>query len=198
MEVVILGAGPAGLTAAWELDRLGHSARLFEQDSQVGGIARTCVYQGYRFDIGGHRFFTKAPYVQTLWNDMLDEDFLERPRLSRIYYDGKFFDYPLKPMNALFGLGLVESIRIGISYVQTRIFPVRSERNFEDWVVNRFGRRLYEIFFKTYTEKVWGMDCREIKRRLGPRSGSRTWTWLTRCAMRCWASDRKTARSSPR
>ena len=162
MDCVIIGAGPAGLTAAWQLAKAGKRAALFEQDGIVGGISRTDEYKGYRFDIGGHRFFTKVERVQQLWVEILDEDFLVRPRLSRIYYDGKFFDYPLKPMNALLGLGPVEAVRIGFSYLMAQAFPHREERNFEQWVSNRFGRRLFEIFFKTYTEKVWGMPCSEI------------------------------------
>ena len=161
-DCVIIGAGPAGLTAAWELEKLGRTAVLYEADDIVGGISRTCEYKGYRFDIGGHRFFTKVDIVNELWDEILTEDFLIRPRLSRIFYDGKFFDYPLKPMNALLGLGPIEAVRIGISYVWSQLFPHREERNFEEWVSNRFGSRLFEIFFKTYTEKVWGMPTSEI------------------------------------
>ncbi len=135
---------------------------MFEKDDQVGGIARTVSYRGYRFDIGGHRFFTKVDIVQTLWEQLMGDDFLVRPRLSRIYYRDRFFDYPLRPGNALRGLGPVESIRIVASYLKARGFPNSVERTFEDWVVNRFGRRLYEIFFETYTEKVWGIPCSEI------------------------------------
>jgi protoporphyrinogen oxidase len=162
MDCVIIGAGPAGLTAAWQLAKAGKRAVLFEQDGIVGGISRTDEYKGYRFDIGGHRFFTKVQLVQKLWVEILDEDFMVRPRLSRIYYDGKFFDYPLKPMNALLGLGPVEAVRIGLSYLWAQAFPHREERNFKQWVSNRFGSRLFEIFFETYTEKVWGMPCTEI------------------------------------
>ncbi len=159
---VVIGAGPAGLTAAYELAKLGRHATVFEADDLVGGISRTVNYKGYRFDIGGHRFFTKVEMVQELWREILHDEFLTRPRLSRIYYDGKFFDYPLKPMNALLGLGPVEAVRIGVSYVLSQLFPHKEERSFEQWVSNRFGRRLYEIFFKTYTEKVWGMPCSEM------------------------------------
>jgi len=159
---VIIGGGPAGLTAAYELCKLGRTSVVYEQDELVGGISRTCEYKGYRFDIGGHRFFTKVPLVQDLWLEILEDDFLVRPRLSRIYYDGKFFDYPLKPMNALLGLGPIEAVRIGISYLLAQAFPAKEERNFQEWVSNRFGKRLFEIFFKTYTEKVWGMECTEI------------------------------------
>ena len=162
MDCVIIGAGPAGLTAAWQLAKAGKRAVVFEQDGIVGGISRTDEYKGYRFDIGGHRFFTKVELVQKLWVEILDEDFLVRPRLSRIYYDGKFFDYPLKPMNALLGLGPIEAVRIGLSYLWAQAFPHKEERNFKQWVSNRFGSRLFEIFFETYTEKVWGMPCTEI------------------------------------
>jgi protoporphyrinogen oxidase len=161
-RVVVIGAGPAGLTAAHELTDLGHQSIVFEKDDQVGGIARTVSYRGYRFDIGGHRFFTKVDIIQTLWEELMGDDFLVRPRLSRIYYRDRFFDYPLRPGNALRGLGPVESIRIVASYLKARGFPNSDERTFEDWVVNRFGRRLYEIFFETYTEKVWGIPCSEI------------------------------------
>ena len=159
---VIVGAGPGGLTAAYELSKHGLPAVVFEKDRVVGGISRTAVHRGYRFDIGGHRFFSKGPLIEEVWTEILGDDMLVRGRLSRIYYDGKFFDYPLKPVNALVGLGPVEAVRISLSYLRARLFPHREERNFEQWVSNRFGRRLYEIFFKTYTEKVWGMPCSEI------------------------------------
>ena len=159
---VVIGAGPAGLTAAWMLTRHGVTPLVLEKDSQVGGIARTVEYKGFRFDIGGHRFFTKVGAVQKLWRDMLGSELLQRPRLSRIYYGGKFFDYPLKPMNALTGLGPINALQVLLSYLWIRVRPIRPERTFEDWVSNRFGRRLYNIFFKTYTEKVWGIPCTQI------------------------------------
>lgn len=159
---VVIGAGPAGLTAAHELLEQGVPVIVLEADHQVGGISRTVEYKGFRFDIGGHRFFSKVDMVRQWWNRMLPDDFLVRPRLSRIFYDDKFFDYPLKPLKALRGLGLAESIRIGISFVGSKLFPYPEEHNFEQWVSNRFGRRLFELFFKTYTEKVWGMPCSEI------------------------------------
>ena len=159
---LIIGAGPAGLTAAYEAMKLGLPAKVIEKDDVVGGISRTAVVGGYRFDIGGHRFFTKLPEIEALWREILGTDFLVRPRLSRIYYREKFFDYPIKPVNALLGLGPLEAIRIVLSYAYVRAFPSRDERTFEQWVSNRFGRRLYEIFFETYTEKIWGMKCSEI------------------------------------
>jgi len=161
-ECVVIGAGPAGLTAAYELAKHGRRAVVFEADHLVGGISRTCEYKGYRFDVGGHRFFTKVPYVRELWEEILGDEFLVRPRQSRIYYAGRYFDYPLKPLNALLGLGSAEALRIATSYLKAQLLPKRDESSFEQWVCNRFGQRLFEIFFKTYTEKVWGMPCREI------------------------------------
>jgi protoporphyrinogen oxidase len=161
-RTVVVGAGPGGLAAAWELSRLGLPAVVFERDDIVGGISRTVTWQGYRFDIGGHRFFTKVSRVQEMWREILGDDLLERDRLSRIYYRGHFFHYPLRPMGALLGLGPIEALRVVASYARARLAPSAEERTFEQWVVNRFGRRLYEIFFRTYTEKVWGMPCSEI------------------------------------
>jgi len=159
---IVLGAGPAGLTAAYELSRRRVPAVLLEQDCQVGGLARTVEYKGYRFDIGGHRFFTKMEIVRGLWQTMLGDDLLVRPRMSRIFYRGKFFDYPLKPINALRNMGIAESLAILFSYLRSKIAPIRPEVSFADWVSNRFGRRLYRTFFQTYTEKVWGMPCQSI------------------------------------
>lgn len=161
-QTVIIGAGPAGLTAAYELSKNGIDSTILEADDIVGGISRTANYQGYRFDIGGHRFFTKVPYVRQLWNEILPDDFLIRPRLSRIHYRGTFFDYPLKVLNAFAGLGPVETFLITLSYTKAKFFPHKEETNLEQWVSNRFGYRLYNIFFKTYTEKVWGISCKEI------------------------------------
>ncbi|MGE5645943.1 MAG: NAD(P)/FAD-dependent oxidoreductase [Acidobacteriota bacterium] len=162
-QVVIIGAGPAGLTAAYELAKKDVASVVLEKDSIVGGLARTAEYKGYLFDIGGHRFFTKVSLVENMWREVLGADFITRPRLSRIYYNSKFFQYPLEPRNALAGLGLLESARCGFSYVAARLRPEKPETNFEAWVSNRFGKRLYRTFFKTYTEKVWGIPCREIQ-----------------------------------
>ena len=162
-HVAIIGAGPGGLTAAWLLTRAGARVTVLEGGDQVGGISRTARYKGYRFDIGGHRFFTKIAPVEEMWRRVLGDQFISVPRLSRIYYDGKFFDYPLKAANALFGLGILRTVSIVVSYLKARIRPSPVEENFEQWVTNRFGRRLYEIFFKTYTEKVWGIPCTEIR-----------------------------------
>jgi protoporphyrinogen oxidase len=162
-RVVIIGAGPAGLTAAYLLSREGAAVTVLERDPRyVGGISRTVEYRGFRFDIGGHRFFSKSQEVEDLWTELLGDDLLHRPRSSRIYYGGKFYAYPLKAGEALKNLGLVESARCVASYAKARIFPVKNPRTFEDWVSNKFGRRLFGIFFKTYTEKVWGMSCQEI------------------------------------
>ena len=162
-NVVVIGAGPAGLTAAYQLTKRGISTTVLEKDQIVGGIARTESYNGYHFDMGGHRFFTKSHPVNQMWQDVLAEDFLRRPRMSRIYYKKKFFNYPLKPLNALMGLGFVESCLILLSYVRWQLFPHRVEETFEQWVTNRFGKRLFLTFFKTYTEKVWGIPCSELR-----------------------------------
>jgi protoporphyrinogen oxidase len=162
-KAVVVGAGPAGLTAAYELAKHQASVVVLESDSQyVGGISRTVNYEGFRFDIGGHRFFSKSRAVEDLWTEIAGDDMLNRPRSSRIYYDGQFYTYPLKPFEALSKLGLVESLRCMLSFAKARIRPTRNPATFEDWVVNQFGRRLFEVFFKTYTEKVWGMTCQEI------------------------------------
>lgn len=163
MEVIVIGGGPAGLTAAYELSRLGALAAVLEADPRyVGGISRTAQYKGYRFDIGGHRFFSKSEEIEALWKEILPDDFIERPRSSRICYRGKFYSYPLRALEALRNLGLLDSFLCGLSYLKARISPIAQPVNFEEYVVNLFGRRLYSIFFKTYTEKVWGMSCTSI------------------------------------
>ncbi len=161
--VVIIGAGPAGLTAAYELTRAGQRPVVAEADDVVGGISRTVERDGWRFDIGGHRFFTKVPEVEALWHEILGpDDFLLRPRMSRIFYKGKYYDYPLKPMNALKNLGLWESFLCGLSYLWARIHPPKDQTSYEGWLVARFGWRLYRTFFKTYTEKVWGVPVSDM------------------------------------
>jgi protoporphyrinogen oxidase len=162
-HVAIIGAGPAGLTAGYLLAKNEVEVTVLEADPvEVGGISRTARYKGFHFDIGGHRFFSKSKAVEDLWHEILPGDMLERPRSSRIFYDGKFFSYPLKPFEALMKLGLFRSVACVLSWLKARLFPVPDPRNFEDWVTNQFGRRLFQTFFKSYTEKVWGMSCREI------------------------------------
>ena len=162
-KVVIIGAGPAGLTAAYQLCKEGVESVVLEKDVVVGGISRTVNYKGYLFDIGGHRFFTKVKAVDDMWREVLGEKkFLRRSRLSRIYYNKKFFNYPLKATNALLGLGIWNCFMMVGSYARAQLFPVKNEESFEDWICNRFGKRLYHTFFKTYTEKVWGIPCNEI------------------------------------
>ncbi|MGQ0733985.1 MAG: NAD(P)/FAD-dependent oxidoreductase [Acidobacteriota bacterium] len=163
--LVVVGAGPAGLTAALELARIGVPVLVLEAGPRVGGLSQTVEHNGFRFDIGGHRFFSKVAAVTALWRSVLGPDFIRRPRLSRIFYNGSFFDYPLKPMNALKGLGPMRSVGILASYVFAQVRPIRPEVSFEDWVTNRFGKRLYRTFFKTYTEKVWGIPCTALSAR---------------------------------
>ena len=156
-SVVCIGAGPAGLTAAYLLAKQGTPVTVLEQDpAYVGGISRTATYKGFSFDIGGHRFFSKSAEVNALWSELLEKDFLDRPRKSRIYYRGKLFDYPLRAFDALFKLGFFEAARCVLSYLQVKVRPSAEEKTFEQWVTNRFGSRLFGIFFKTYTEKVCG------------------------------------------
>ena len=163
LPVVVIGAGPAGLTAAYELAKGGDPVIVFEADSVVGGISRTVERDGWRFDIGVHRFFTKVPQVEALWHEILpDEDFLLRPRQSRIFYENKYYDYPLKPTNALKNLGPIEAIRCVLSYARAQIAPPKDQSNYENWLVARFGWRLYRRFFETYTEKVWGVPVKEM------------------------------------
>jgi protoporphyrinogen oxidase len=162
-KAIIVGAGPAGLTAAYELSKKGAPVVVLESDPEyVGGLARTVSYHGYRFDIGGHRFFSKSREVEDLWTEILGSDLLQRPRSSKICYRGQFYSYPLRPFEALSKLGLLESSLCVLSFLGARLNPARNPKTFEDWVVNHFGRRLFRIFFKTYTEKIWGRSCREI------------------------------------
>ncbi|MBZ6377418.1 FAD-dependent oxidoreductase [Pacificimonas flava] len=162
-DVAIIGAGPAGLTAAYLLTKEGYSVTVIEKDSTyVGGISRTVEHDGYRFDIGGHRFFSKSKQVVDLWNEILPDDFIQRPRMSRIYYEGKFYSYPLRAFEALGNLGILRSAFCMLSYAKAKLFPKKDVKSFQDWVSNQFGEKLFGIFFKTYTEKVWGMQCDEI------------------------------------
>ncbi|HEX8102272.1 MAG TPA: NAD(P)/FAD-dependent oxidoreductase [Solirubrobacteraceae bacterium] len=161
--VAVLGGGPAGLTAGYRLAQQGRPVVVFEAEDQVGGIAKTEVRDGYRFDLGGHRFFTKSQEVDDLWHEVMKEEFLKRPRMSRIYWNGKFLDYPLNGMDVIKKLGPVELTRCLISYVWALVKPKGEEKSLEDWVSNRFGKRLYRHFFKTYTEKVWGVPASELR-----------------------------------
>ncbi|QJB70222.1 NAD(P)/FAD-dependent oxidoreductase [Parasphingorhabdus halotolerans] len=163
VDVAIIGAGPAGLTAAYLLSKKGYSVKVIEKDPKyVGGISRTVEHEGFRFDIGGHRFFSKSQEVVDLWNEILPDDFIQRPRMSRIYYEGKFYSYPLRAFEALWNLGIWRSTLCMVSYAKAKVFPNKNVKSFEDWTVNQFGYKLYSIFFKTYTEKVWGMPCNEM------------------------------------
>jgi predicted dehydrogenase/protoporphyrinogen oxidase len=159
----ILGAGPAGLTAAYTLGKRGRPGAVFEADGTVGGIAKTIEFDGYRFDLGGHRFFTKLKPIERLWNEMLGDEFLTRPRLSRIYYDGKFFAYPITAKDVVGRLGVVESTLCALSYLWATLNPKPEPDTFEDWVTARFGRRLYDAFFRSYTQKLWGIPGSEIR-----------------------------------
>jgi protoporphyrinogen oxidase len=159
----ILGAGPAGLTAAYVLSLKGRHGIVFESDGTVGGIAKTVEFKGYRFDLGGHRFFTKLGPVRRLWEDLMGDDFLVRPRLSRIYYQGKYLHYPLVARDVIPRLGIIESVRCALSYLWARAKPTPPPKTFEEWVTSRFGRRLYDSFFRSYTEKLWGIPGTEIQ-----------------------------------
>ncbi len=163
IETLIIGAGPAGLTTAYKLSKEGREVVVLEKDpTYVGGISRTVNYKNFLFDIGGHRFFSKSKTIVDLWHEILPDDFIERPRLSRIFYQKKFYAYPLRAFEALRNLGLWESALCMASFGFARAFPVLNPKNFHQWVRNQFGERLFSIFFKTYTEKVWGMSCDEI------------------------------------
>ncbi|MFQ3612517.1 MAG: NAD(P)/FAD-dependent oxidoreductase [Cyanobacteriota bacterium] len=160
---VVIGAGPAGLSAAYELNRKGWPVTVLEADpAQVGGLSRTAVYQGYRFDIGGHRFFSKSPEIEALWTEILGAEMQVCQRLSRILYQGVFFDYPIRPFDVFAKLGPIFTTLCLLSYLKARLFPRPKPVSFEDWVIDQFGERLYRTFFKTYTEKVWGIPCNQI------------------------------------
>jgi protoporphyrinogen oxidase len=162
-DAIIFGAGPAGLAAALKLAQAGNKIIVIEKGRQVGGLCKTLRYKDNYFDLGGHRFFSKSEEVNNLWKETLGSDFLVRPRLSRIYYRNKFFNYPITILNALAGLGMRESIRIAFDYLKARLRPSEKENNFEQWVSNRFGKALYKHFFKSYTEKLWGIPCDQIQ-----------------------------------
>jgi len=196
-DVLIIGAGPAGLTAGYLLSKAGKSVVVLEQDQEsVGGISRTAEHQGFLFDIGGHRFFSKSAAVVDLWNEILPDDFLQRPRLSRIYYGGRFYSYPLRAFEALRNLGLLTSAACVLSYGWAKLTPIKNPRTFHEWVRNQFGERLFNIFFRTYTEKVWGMSCDEIsadwaaQRIKGLTLGAAIWNGVLRSLNRQRADGR--------
>src|SRR5436190_21633150 len=162
--VAVLGGGPAGLTAGYLLAQKGRPVIVLEAEDQVGGIAKTEVRDGYRFDLGGHRFFTKSKEVDDLWHEVMKEEFLKRPRMSRIYWNGKFLDYPLNGTDVIRKLGPIELMRAGLSYLWAAVTKRNApEENLEQWVSKRFGWRLYSPFFKSYNEKVWGLPTTEIR-----------------------------------
>lgn len=161
-KIAIIGAGPAGLTAAYQLAKKGISVSLFEASDDVGGMAKTITLWNQLVDLGPHRFFSSDPRVNQFWLEVIDKNYSMVSRLTRIYYKKTFFDYPLRAMNALFGLGIIQSTICVLSYVYAKIFPIKDESTFEAWVTNRFGKRLYMIFFKSYSEKLWGISCKEL------------------------------------
>ena len=166
-QVVIVGAGPAGLTAGYLLAQRGIRPLILEADDQVGGLAKTVVRDGYRFDLGGHRFFTKAADVERLWHEILGNELLVRPRLSRIFWNGRFLDYPLRPADVVRKLGPLELTRSLASYAAAATRPRGDEQTLEQWISNRFGQRLFELFFRSYTEKVWGVPASELRAEWG-------------------------------
>jgi protoporphyrinogen oxidase len=161
--ILVLGAGPAGLTAGYLLGKAGRKAIVLEAEDQVGGIAKTVEHDGYRFDLGGHRFFTKSVEVDALWHEVLGDEFLLRPRMSRIYWNNRYLDYPLRGPDVIRKLGPIELARCMASYLRAAVRRNKVDDSLEDWVSNRFGRRLFELFFKSYTEKVWGVPTSEIR-----------------------------------
>ena len=176
---VVIGAGPAGLTAAMKLVQAGHDVVVLEASDTVGGLSQTVERDGWRFDLGGHRFFTKVPAVQRFWHEVLpDEDFMLRPRLSRIYYRGRFFDYPIKPVNALVNLGPVEALRCVLSYLRARLRPPAQTASLESYIVANYGWRLYRHFFATYNEKLWGVPASRLSADWGAQriKGMSLWT----------------------
>ena len=160
--IVIAGAGPAGLACARELSKEKRPYLLIDENAQPGGLCRTIDFNGYLFDIGGHRFLTSSPEVQALWDDIMGEDLLKVKRLSRIYYRGKYFNYPLSFVDTVLKLGPIESLLCFLSYARYKFFPYHEQDSFEGWIIHNFGKRLYNIFFKTYTEKVWAVPCKDL------------------------------------
>lgn len=161
-KIAVIGAGPAGLTAAYELTKKGHAVDVYEASDSVGGMCKTLDLWGYKVDLGPHRFFSKNKRVNELWLEIVEKDYQLIDRLTRIFYKGKFYHYPLKPFNALANLGPLETTRCILSYFMERLFPTKEDGTFESWVIRKFGRRLYEYFFKTYSEKLWGISCKDL------------------------------------
>lgn len=165
-KVIIIGAGPSGLASALEFlnqkQEYNYEVSIFEADNQVGGISKTLHYKGHRFDLGGHRFYTKLPEIEELYSSYLGKDMLKRKRLSRIFYEGQFYNYPLSLSNALGNLGIARSLKFALSYIKRQIRRHKKETNFDEWVSNRFGDELFKVFFKSYTEKVWGISTSKL------------------------------------
>lgn len=164
-EILILGGGLAGLAAGYSLSKAGLGVKVFEKDTTVGGLARTVVHREFRFDLGGHRFFTKNKKIENFLIDLMDGELLIVPRKSKILLGNKYFDYPLKPLNAIFGIGLPMTLKVLFDYAFERIksrYKMPDIVSIEDWIVNRFGRTMFNIYFKEYSEKVWGIECHRI------------------------------------
>jgi len=160
--VAIIGAGPAGLTAAYQLAKKGFNVKVFEAGDSVGGMAKTISLWGQLVDLGPHRFFSKDPRVNAVWLEVIGKDYSMVRRLTRIYYRNVLFDYPLQMFNALKGLGIFEAAYCTLSYLKAKLLPEKEESTFEAWVTNRFGKRLFTMFFKSYSEKLWGISCKEL------------------------------------
>ena len=163
--IVIMGGGLTGLSSGYILAKSGLSVKVFESDSTVGGLSKTIVRKGFRFDLGGHRFFTKDRKIDDFVKDLMGDELISVPRKSKIYMRGKYFDYPLKPVNAFFGLGFATTTKIIFDYGTERcrrLIKEPSKISLEDWVVSNFGRTMFDIYFKEYSEKVWGIDCSRI------------------------------------
>jgi len=161
-SIVVIGGGPAGLAAAARLCELGLAATVVEASPRVGGMAGSLNLWGHTVDFGPHRFFSSDPVVVGFWHRYVKSDFVMVSRQTRIYYRGRFFDYPLKAGNALRNLGLARASAAMASYLRARVTPEQEDGSLEAWVSRRFGRVLFETFFKSYTEKLWGVSCREL------------------------------------